>query len=365
MSAHDMSYFSRFIGRTGLLKASNFLVRFNAPAVMPQDKTFPETVTMLAKAATTPGLTLLTNEERPWGQGSAFKMPYDAAHGDISVTFYLDPKYRTYDFFLAWIKNIVPMLPDLRSSMGGLYDNEVRYRADYIADINLYHYSENAQVANFKLMQAFPVSITEMNLDWSNGTELSTFTVTFAYRAFKLELMREYSRASRFATEEVPTSSGDLQRFGQEIPAGTIRDAFATATSFRQEDGFASNNSLPDVPLSDENNPIYAEANQQGAARKLQSASLSSAWNSLAQTITSGLALAEMGRVIRGVAQNARSLNDFVGGYSSLFSASLSDPTKLAALNFAFGSDFLGDFRFNFDRFRNNTQGVNLGVFGG
>lgn len=365
MAEHDISYFSRFIGRTGLLKSSNFLVRFNAPLVVPQDKTFPETITMLAKSASTPGLTLITSEERPWGQGSAFKIPYDAAHGDIQVTFYLDPKYRTYDFFLAWLKNIVPMLPNLRSAMGGLYDNEVRYRKDYISDINIYHFSENAQVASFKLLEAYPVSITEMNLDWANGQELSTFTVTFAYRAFKLELMREYSRASRFSVEEVPTSAGDLQRFGQEIPAGTVRDAFATASSFRQEDGFSSNNSLPDIPLSDEDNPIYAELNQQGAARKLQSASLTSAWDSLAQTITSGLALAEMGRVIRGVAQNSRSLNNFVGGYSSIFNEALTDPSKLAALNFAFGSNFLGDFRYNFDNFRNGIQNVNTGIFGG
>lgn len=358
VKAFNVSEFHSKLNQVGTLNAAAFLFECTVPNVIPADKVDADTITLLAHACSSPEFGIITTETRPWGQGSAFKMPYDSSHGDISVTFWADSQMKVYDFFLAWMKNIVSSTGDLRTSMNGLYDNEVRYRREYISTVVINQFDSNAKINQIIMGGAWPTSISAISMDWSQNTSFSTFSVNFTFRNFKLKRVNEVGETRYVSGENAESTIGDLNRFGV---AGTNFSPVGTSSQLERF-GVASS-AFGGELLSDPMNTIYSAANAASSARKLQSASISSAWDSLANAVTTAGRLGEIGGVIRGIAQNARVLNDFVSNYSGVFSNAINNPTQLAALTAAFGSGFVGDFSSNWSSNLGDLIPQNIGIF--
>jgi hypothetical protein len=77
-------------------------------------------------------------------------------------------------FFDAWLNYVNP-----------LYNNNFRYKSDYATDLRITQYDVTNQATySVDLYEAYPISVNQMDLDWSNDS-YHKLTVTFAYTKWK------------------------------------------------------------------------------------------------------------------------------------------------------------------------------------
>jgi len=122
--------------------------------------------------ANLPGRTLATLEQKTYGPVEKF--PYMTTYNDIDLTFIVDGDMSQKVFFDAWLNYINP-----------LYNNNFRYKSDYATDLRITQYDVTNQASySVDLYEAYPISINQLDLDWSNDS-YHKLTVTFAYTKWK------------------------------------------------------------------------------------------------------------------------------------------------------------------------------------
>jgi hypothetical protein len=122
--------------------------------------------------ANLPGRSLATIEQKTYGPVEKF--PYLTTYNDIDLTFMVDGDMSQKVFFDAWLNYINP-----------LYNNNFRYKSDYSTDLRITQYDvDNQATYSVDLYEAYPISINQMDLDWSNDS-YHKLTVTFAYTKWK------------------------------------------------------------------------------------------------------------------------------------------------------------------------------------
>jgi hypothetical protein len=132
-------------------------------------------VSMLCNQAVVPGRNIVTNEIRT--HGPIRKAPYNSLYDDLQVGIYctnnnLFPR----DLFEEWQNAIV-------STMTG----QVNYFDQYVADIKLEQYDDEQNVIySCKFIDAYPVLVAPLALDWSSTNTVHNLTVTFAYRKWHI-----------------------------------------------------------------------------------------------------------------------------------------------------------------------------------
>ena len=141
--------------------------------------------------ANLPGRTLGTVNSNTYGP--AEKFPYMNSYNDIDLTFIVDDSMNQKVFFDGWLNFINP-----------LYNNNYRYKSDYCTDLQITQYDvSNKPSYSVTLYEAFPVSINQMDLDWSNEG-YHKVTVTFAYTYWKNNSLEA------FAMELLDAAIGDI-----------------------------------------------------------------------------------------------------------------------------------------------------------
>lgn len=115
-----------------------------------------------------PGRTFATAEQKTYGPVE--KYPYLNTYTDIDMTFIVDDDMTQKIFFDAWLSYINP-----------LYNNNMRYKGDYSTVITVNQYDVTNQISySCNLYDAYPISINQMDLDWSSDG-YHKLNVTFAY----------------------------------------------------------------------------------------------------------------------------------------------------------------------------------------
>ena len=123
--------------------------------------------------ANLPGRTLATMEQKTYGPIEKF--PYLSTYNDIDLTFIVDGDMSQKVFFDAWLNYINP-----------LFNNNFRYKSDYSTDLRVTQFDlKNEATYSVDLYEAFPISINQMDLDWSQNDSYHKLTVTFAYTKWK------------------------------------------------------------------------------------------------------------------------------------------------------------------------------------
>jgi hypothetical protein len=122
--------------------------------------------------ANLPGRTLATLEQKTYGPVEKF--PYMTTYNDLDLTFIVDGDMSQKVFFDAWLNYVNP-----------LYNNNFRYKSDYATDLRITQYDVTNQATySVDLYEAYPISINQLDLDWSNDS-YHKLTVTFAYTKWK------------------------------------------------------------------------------------------------------------------------------------------------------------------------------------
>jgi hypothetical protein len=122
--------------------------------------------------ATLPGRTFATTEQKTYGPIEKF--PYLTTYTDIDLTFIVDDDMQQKIFFDGWMDYINP-----------LYNHNIRYKSDYTTAITINQYDvQNKLTYSVNLYDAYPISINQMDLDWSNDGH-HKLVVTFAYTTWQ------------------------------------------------------------------------------------------------------------------------------------------------------------------------------------
>lgn len=173
----------------GYLKPSYFMFNLSNPPAFYSGST--RFLAFLCAAASLPGTQLITSDERVNGYGMSKRIPHDVAQTDVTMTFYSDGNGDALAFFDQWMRNIVSF-GQRGKPIAGAMPGEVQYPDHYETTIEILGYNDNPGTGNAELFaltldRAYPISVGEIQLDWSQSDAFSAITVTFAFRNSWLE----------------------------------------------------------------------------------------------------------------------------------------------------------------------------------
>ena len=142
--------------------------RFTAAVTFPASLTKNNT-TLDCETAELPGLTYATTEQK-FGSNPIEKYPYHVQFNDINLTFIVREDMDIKKNMDNWM--------NLISSNSGY---NFKYKKDYAGTITITQYSlKDSPIYQVKLIDAYPISVNQLDLDWSNEG-YHKLTVVFAY----------------------------------------------------------------------------------------------------------------------------------------------------------------------------------------
>lgn len=112
----------------------------------------------------------LATLDRKIGTVPVQKFPYLSMYNDITMTFIVGGDMSEKLFFDAWLEVINPST-----------NFNFKYKKDYCTEILIRQYdTKNSLVYNAMLIDAFPIAVNQLDLDWSNDG-YHKLSVVFAY----------------------------------------------------------------------------------------------------------------------------------------------------------------------------------------
>lgn len=156
-----------------LARPSRFKVKIGIPPKL-NGIIDAQTLSLRCENASLPGRSISTADLRIYGPTEKF--PYQSSYEDITLTFIVTGSMLEKTFFNTWMDYINPT-----------QNWNFEYKKNYVSDITITQYdiSDN-EVHNIKLIDAFPLSVNGMDLDWSNDNTYHKISVTFAYTYWEL-----------------------------------------------------------------------------------------------------------------------------------------------------------------------------------
>jgi len=136
--------------------------RLSGPAVPPK----PE----LCLSAQVPAISLATTEYRDGKNSAPWKIPYDSILSEAVLTFRDDENMTNRSFFEDWYEEIVT------SNGFGYFDDFTR------AYLKIEQLNRDDSVAySWRLIDVYPLSLSEIQYDNSSQNEVTTWSVSLAY----------------------------------------------------------------------------------------------------------------------------------------------------------------------------------------
>jgi hypothetical protein len=177
---------------SGTHKAARFICLVEPPAFAQGEAAFSsDTLAFLCNAAAIPAVNIQTTEEQIHPGASLIShMPYAVTTGELQLRYYIDNNAKTYEFFSAWLRNIVnhgaPNQPfSKHAGYNGANLAEVQYKSHYASTVRLYALdANNDSIMEVVFYDAFPTAMSDVQFDWSTTDDISSFTVTLSYYAY-------------------------------------------------------------------------------------------------------------------------------------------------------------------------------------
>jgi hypothetical protein len=150
-------------------RSNRFDVQIPIPPVLLPYFGTARTLNYRCESAQLPGKTFATTEQK-FGSNPVEKFPYATTFTDIDLTFIVDDDMQQKLLFDGWMNYVSPV-----------YNYNIRYKSDYTTALTINQYDvQNNLTYSVNLYDAYPISMNQMDLDWSNDG-LHKLVVTFAY----------------------------------------------------------------------------------------------------------------------------------------------------------------------------------------
>ena len=158
---------------TDLARPSRFDVLIPVPIILSNSPyVSAKSLSYRCEIAQLPGRSMATTEQKTYGPIEKF--PYLMTYTDIDLTFLVDDDMKQKYMFDGWVDYINPYM-----------NNDFGYKEEYSTTITINQYDVMNKLSySVDLVDAYPVSVNQMDLDWSNDG-VHKLIVTFAYTYWK------------------------------------------------------------------------------------------------------------------------------------------------------------------------------------
>jgi hypothetical protein len=176
-----------------------------------------ETLAMRCEMSNMPGRTIETADLRIYGPSEKF--PHRTSYDDITMTFIVSDSMKEKKAFDNWLELINPS-----------ETWNMEYKKNYVSDITISQYDVANEVSYaVKLIDAFPLLVNQLDLDWSNETVYHKLSVVFTYRYWQ---SIEIITPDQQAVASTPTVGGPAGNpSGSSSVQDTINDQAASYTN--------------------------------------------------------------------------------------------------------------------------------------
>ncbi len=166
--------------QTDLARPNKFQVNIPVPLTLIPYVKNAKNLVYRCENANLPGRTFATLEQKI-GSNPVEKYPYMTTYNDLDLTFIVDDDMNQKVFFDAWLNFINPT-----------YNYNFRYKGDYSTAITINQYDVTNQISySINLYDAYPVSMNQMDLDWS-ADGYHKINMTFAYTYWTNNSLQAY-----------------------------------------------------------------------------------------------------------------------------------------------------------------------------
>jgi len=163
---------------------NNFISSFSKDVARPKhfDVTIPAPVALMPYLGTARQLSLrcetaqlpsrtFSTVEQKFGSNPTERHAHQSNYNESEMTFIVSGDMSEKIFFDAWMEYINPTI-----------SFDFNFKEDYISTLTVNQYGMNNDLTySLNLIDAFPVSVNQLDLDWSNDSH-HKLTVVFAYR---------------------------------------------------------------------------------------------------------------------------------------------------------------------------------------
>lgn len=180
----NIANFSSHINRLGTVQTNKFMVRLKSPAIFGPTE-ISRIYEYRASSVRIPGVNFDMQNTYRYGVGPQQKFPTNVNFSDIDVTFIDTERNDLWKHFTVWMNGIF----DYTGTRGG---NEASYKVEYKqyyeTEVQIHVFNnEGARVNLINLKDAFPSSLSDVSLSWSDNNKLYEFSVRFSFKEWYFE----------------------------------------------------------------------------------------------------------------------------------------------------------------------------------
>lgn len=178
----NIARFSAHINKYGTVQTNKFKVRIVSPAIFGATA-ISKIYEHRANSVSIPGVNLDTQNVSRYGVGPQQKFPTNVIFNDIDITFLDTEKNNLWRHFADWMNRIFDYTGTIPARTGGSAPSyKVEYKKYYETRIEIFVYDNSENISNVVILkEAFPTSLSDVSLSWSENNKLYEFTVKFAF----------------------------------------------------------------------------------------------------------------------------------------------------------------------------------------
>lgn len=169
----NISAFLGDISKNGTLQTNRFAV--DIPV---NDSSVAGFLSFRAESVNIPGVQLNTAQIKRYGISQPQKMAMGiSAFPDVSISFIEDSQNSIWKFFYAWLNKIYQF-----TGYSGKPAYNLDYKENYVLDIIIHVYDNTSkEVTTIKLKEAYPTSLGDVQMSWSQNNNLFRVNASFTY----------------------------------------------------------------------------------------------------------------------------------------------------------------------------------------
>lgn len=180
MTAFNIDNFISNLKSTGTLQTNKFNVYIRPPGLLTSlvgDRS--QHLIYRADTARIPGLTFSTIDSRRYGVGPRSRTVSNVDYPEMTIGFIEDSQSTVQKYFYRWMNEIFN-----NGAQGAVNSTtySARYKNEYATTIVVQTFDNTGKFINsVSVLEAFPISLGEVSLSWSDNNNLMKINVTFAY----------------------------------------------------------------------------------------------------------------------------------------------------------------------------------------
>lgn len=142
----------------------------------------------LAFSADIPGISFSPDLIMLNGYGRINEIPIRTIISDCVIEFYMDSNNHAYEFFHSWLNTVSNFNgADYKTSNFDL----LNYPSEYYADVFInFKNNDGTDIFTTELIDAYPLELGGVNLDWNNENLLASSQVRIGFRAIKTKFFK-------------------------------------------------------------------------------------------------------------------------------------------------------------------------------